>query len=146
MIEELSISAQKEHGMVHIVIICDSSIKIVIHTGSMRSAIMVVVERSGRWCFNFDVFSEAFEVFQHWTSDRRPNYTENTWDSVLTTPEIKDASDSRDGKLLRRGTIPGTYVYMLPIHPSRHSSSDIHKQVKSGTPLVHNLDKALSHR
>ena len=72
MIEELSTSAQNEHEIVHILIICDSPIKMVIHTASMRSA-------------------KAFEVFQHWTSDR--NYTENTWDSVLTTPQIEDASD-----------------------------------------------------
>ena len=104
MTEVLSTSACKVHPIVHIVVICDPTIKMVIHTASMRSAIMLDAERSRRRCLNFNVLPKAFEkpsprlkVFQQRTSERRPNYMESTWGRILTNP-----SDRRGGKLFRR--------------------------------------------
>ena len=86
MTEVLSTSACKVHPIVHIVVICHPTIKMVIHTASMRSAIMLDAERSRRRCLNFNVLPKAFEkpsprlkVFQQRSSERRPHYMESTW-------------------------------------------------------------------
>ena len=109
MTEVLSTSAYRVHPIVHLVVICDSTVKMVIHTASMRLAIMLDAERSRRRCLNFNVLPKAFEkpsprlkVFQQRSSERRPNYMESTWGRILTNPRFKDPSDRRGGKLFRR--------------------------------------------
>ena len=100
MTEVLSTSAYRVHPIVHIVVICGSTVKMVIHTASMRLAIMLDAERSRRRCLNFNVLPKAFEkpsprlkVFQQRSSKRRPHYMESTWGRILTNPRFKDPSD-----------------------------------------------------
>ena len=78
-----------------IVVSRELSIKMVIRTASMRSAIMLDVERSRRRCLNFKEFSRAFEktpprfkVFQQRIHERRPKYMESTWGRILTNPRL----------------------------------------------------------